>query len=172
MNLQMLSDRFLRMRVVTALTFALGTIASLSAYGQTLIFTDSHHPVENAEGHQVILLDKPQLLDELLSVGLPNDPDAAQKSVLERLYSPEGQKILDELKDAHLGVYLAWAWQIQKIPATVVQGQYVVYGETNVLKALATITRYRNLKGELQTLEKEVSKLPSYRLPQRRSSYE
>ena len=70
------------------------------------------------------------------------DPAQAAAIVQQRLQDG-GTPLQQRLADAYQGVIDAWSLGITRIPAVVVDRRYVVYGETDVSRALARIEEYR-----------------------------
>lgn len=128
---------------------------------QVKVFTDSTIPVSNAGTAQVILLDQPRLLEQQLSAGLPGNQEQAEHTVLTRLQTPEGQGLYQQLIDAHMGVVSAWQLGITKLPAVVVDDKYVVYGQTDVGQAVATINRAKGVGGADNRLQTPSMQLPT-----------
>ncbi|ACL73935.1 MAG: TIGR03757 family integrating conjugative element protein [Gammaproteobacteria bacterium] len=106
------------------------------------VFTDRHHAVEAPVGIHVVKLDAPARIEAELAVNLPADPAQAAVIVRQRLQDG-GTPLQQRLADAYQGVTDAWSLGITRIPAVVVDRRYVVYGETDVSRALARIEEYR-----------------------------
>lgn len=114
-----------------------------SAFAQDVhVFTDSNHPVQASQGVPVLLLDAPARIEAGLSAGVPTDPGQAAAVMRQRLGSG-GATLQRQLGQAYQGVVQAWGLGIAKLPAVVVNGRYVVYGEPDVDRALARIAAYR-----------------------------
>ena len=77
-----------------------------------------------------------------LAAGLPNDPSRAAALVQQRLRDG-GQALQRRIGSAYQGVADAWGLGIAKVPAVVVDRRYVVYGETDVARAVARIESHR-----------------------------
>ena len=71
-----------------------------------------------------------------------NSTDDTATIVRERL-KRGGADLERRLREAYQGVTDAWSLGITRIPAVVVDGRYVVYGEADVERALARIEAYR-----------------------------
>lgn len=121
------------------------TFLSAAAHAETWVITDQAHPVSAPTGVRIIRLDDQPRLEELLSRQLPADPRQAEATIQHFLSSPAGKRLQSELAQAQQGVTDAWSAGVAKIPAVVVDRRYVVYGETDVSKALAQIDRARSL---------------------------
>jgi len=114
-----------------------------NASAQVWVITDSKHPViGNASVQRVIQLDAVQHIETELSANLPADPQQATALVQQRL-NQGGQVLQQRLREAYQGITDAWSLGITTLPAVVVDQRYVVYGEANLDKALATIDQYR-----------------------------
>lgn len=124
--------------VVTALLWAGVTCAGVE------VFTLAGEPVVNAPDTAVVIeLDAPARLDARLSQGLPDDPDRAQQVLQSRMGGPDWQAIVQRYNRAYTGLARAWMLGVEEVPAVVVDGQYVVYGEHDVAAALAEIEQAR-----------------------------
>lgn len=110
---------------------------------ETWAVTDRSLPVNAPTNTRVILLDDQQRLEELLSNELPANPNLAAATIQSYLSSPAGRRLQRDLTQAQQGVTDAWSLGIEKIPAVVVDRQYVIYGETDVTKAVERINQVR-----------------------------
>lgn len=132
-------------RSARSLQSCIGTalfIAATAAQAETLVVTDSLHPVSNSSGARLIELDKPAHLTDELSANLPADPRRAAAAAKQRLSSQEGRRITAELRQAYQDVADAWGLKVRKIPAVVVDRTYVVYGISDVAMAEAMIREH------------------------------
>lgn len=103
------------------------------------VFTISGVPVTNVpDNARVVELDRTARLDLRLSRGVPNNKQAAIKMVKKR-----ARRLKDEYGAAYTGLLRAWRLGVEKVPAVVVDGQYVVYGQADVAQALARIRNAR-----------------------------
>jgi integrating conjugative element protein (TIGR03757 family) len=144
--------RSLRMRslsnfglCVRTASVALGllSLGAQSAWAvDVCVYTDSAHPVAAPPTVRLIRLDEPARLQAALSNDLPRDAAGAAQAVRERL-SAEGDSLNRRLSAAYQGVVEAWSLGILKLPAVVVDGRFVVYGDTDVAHALSLIEQYR-----------------------------
>ncbi|HGW4265478.1 TIGR03757 family integrating conjugative element protein [Stutzerimonas nitrititolerans] len=110
---------------------------------ETIVVTDSRHPVTNTGGARVIELDRAEQLTRALSVGLPANPRLATITAKKRLSSAEGRRITAELRRAYQDIADAKGLQVQKIPAVVVDRTLVVYGLADVAEAEELIDAYQ-----------------------------
>ena len=120
-------------------------LTPLVAQAETWVITDQGHPVSAPSDTRIILLDEQQRLEENLSHELPADPRQAEAAIQRYLVSPAGKQLQNELAQAQQGVTDAWSLRVEKVPAVVVDRRYVVYGEPDVAKAVASIERARSL---------------------------
>lgn len=112
---------------------------SLNAYASVTIVTDSAHPLQNIpENARVIYLDDSIKLHLALSDNLPNDPIQAEQLVKSRI-TALGNSFQQKLQQALQDALMAYQLGITKIPAVIQGNRYVVYGESDVLKALQLI---------------------------------
>jgi integrating conjugative element protein (TIGR03757 family) len=58
-------------------------------------------------------------------------------------FTDGGTALQQRMQRAYQGITDAWSLGITTIPAVVVGGRYVLYGETNIDRALARIAQYR-----------------------------
>ena len=123
----------------------LSAFSTAAAAAEVLAITDSGHPVQVAAGTRVIELDLPARIEAELAAGLPTDPTQAAAIVQQRLRDG-GQDLQRRLGRAYQDVAQAWGLGITKVPAVVVDRRYVVYGETDVPRALARIEEYRRMQ--------------------------
>lgn len=108
------------------------------------VYTDDLHPVTVQPGIavKVIKLDEAQRLQSALSLNLPADASQAAAIARQRL-AQGGANWQARMQQAYQGITDAWSLGIDKVPAIVVNGRYVVYGEADVGKALQLIDQYR-----------------------------
>ncbi|ALM54086.1 TIGR03757 family integrating conjugative element protein [Halomonas huangheensis] len=122
--------------IVTALTW--GGVA----YAGVEVFTVAGEPIINAPASAAVVeLDAPARLDAQISRDLPADPDRAKQVLQSRMSGPEWQATLKRYGEIYTGVARAWMLGIEKVPAVVLDGRYVVYGEPEVRVALEEIDR-------------------------------
>ncbi|WP_342595573.1 TIGR03757 family integrating conjugative element protein [Salinicola lusitanus] len=108
------------------------------------VFTTAGEPVVNVPTFAAVVeLDAPGRLDALISQDLPADPSRAKQVLQSRMSDPEWQRTLQDYGRLYQGVARAWMLGIEKVPAVVVDSQYVVYGEPDVERALEEIEQAR-----------------------------
>ncbi|MEQ5803571.1 TIGR03757 family integrating conjugative element protein [Halomonas sp. H10-9-1] len=101
------------------------------------VFTIAGEPAVNVpSGVAVIELDASGRLDAELSQDLPADPELAEAMMRERMATPEWQEMADRYADSYLGLVRAWQLGVEKVPAVVIDGRHVIYGQPDVAKAL------------------------------------
>ncbi|WP_163560863.1 TIGR03757 family integrating conjugative element protein [Halomonas sp. NO4] len=119
--------------------FGLSACLAGSALAESTVevFTTAGEPVINVpSGMAVIELDAPGRLDAALSQDLPTDPDVAEGLMRERMATPEWQETVDRYADSYLGLARAWQLGVEKVPAVVIDGRHVIYGQPDVEQAL------------------------------------
>lgn len=126
------------------LAFTLAATANAMA-ADVRVFTDRNHPIEAPAGVRVVELDVAASIESALVANLPSDPAQAATIVQQRM-KEGGTALQRRLVDAYQGVTDAWSLRLTKIPAVVVDRRYVVYGESDVRRALASIEEYRRTK--------------------------
>lgn len=82
------------------------------------------------------------MLEAELADNLPTDPERASAIVQQRL-KLGGADMQRRIGTAYQGIADAWSLGVTKVPAIVVDRRYVVYGETDVARAVARIDQYR-----------------------------
>ena len=107
-----------------------------------VVFTLSTIPVR-AGGADVYELDRSEPLAAEIGVGLPRDPERAELEARRRLDSPQGRAMREELASAMAGRALAGRLGVERLPAVVVEGRYVVYGVRDVDRARDLVAQWR-----------------------------
>jgi integrating conjugative element protein (TIGR03757 family) len=113
---------------------------------QTEVFTTTDHQVapSSARGYgsrwpaidlQIYRLDGIQQFEEGLSGNLPTDPESARRAALQRIAQLDEQRTAT-LRSAAAGLAKAMQYGLDRYPATVFDGQAVVYGLTDLDAAL------------------------------------
>lgn len=112
------------------------------------VFTTAGEPAVNVpSGVAVIEFDASGRLDAELSQGLPADPDVAEAMMRERMATPEWQETADRYADSYLGLARAWQLGVKKVPAVVIDGRHVIYGQPDVAEALREAGRLMGQEG-------------------------
>lgn len=118
---------------------------SQTAAADVLVVTDNRHLVQTPAGARIIELDLPLRIEAEIAADLPNDPGEATTLVRQRLLDG-GDTLQRRIGHAYQGVVDAWSLGIAKIPAVVVDRCYVVYGEPDVARAVASIDAHRSAR--------------------------
>lgn len=118
------------------------SIVDASWAADVWVITDRQHPILSVPGVRLIELDAPSRIEAELSRDLP--ADAAKATVIATQRLKEDRARLQQLAAAYQAVVNAWSLGIVKVPAVVVDRQFVVYGEPNVERALQQIARHRS----------------------------
>lgn len=126
------------------LGFVLATTCVPFATADVLAISDAAHPLINSAGTRVLLLDAPDRLEQKLSEGLPADPHQAAAIMQQRMRSASAQQLGRDLAKAHQDVADVWSLGVTKLPAVVVDRQYVVYGQPDVAAAVSSVERFRS----------------------------
>lgn len=125
-------------------TACLTLLTSATAFADDVrIFTDKAHPVTTVPGATIIELDAPAHLVSDLSTGLPVDPQRAEATMRQRLANPTIAERQRRISQAYQAVADAYSLGVAKLPAVVVDGRYVVYGDADTRRALGRIAVYR-----------------------------
>jgi len=94
--------------------------------------------------HHVFVLDDIEKPLAALAFDYPGSDEKARQRANAMLNSPEGQALMAQIKRNAQAVAVAWQSGIEKLPAVLVDEQYVVYGEYDVHAALQRIESYRH----------------------------
>ena len=114
-----------------------------AAAGDVVAFTLSSIPLRAGAGATVHVLDARDAHAEAFGAGLPADPERALAEVERRMASPAGRAALERIASAAAGNALAGRLGIEKLPAVVVDGRYVVYGVRDVARAVERVEAWR-----------------------------
>ena len=123
-------------------------LAVAPASADVVAFTLASIPVE-ADGAAVHELDARDRLAAALGAGLPDNPERALAEVRRRLASPAGRLARERIAGAAAGNALAAWLGIERLPAVVVEGRYVVYGVPDVRRARGLVAAWRRLNERL-----------------------
>lgn len=125
---------------LSTICFVAAAIGCSTALAGVEVFTVAGEPVINVpDTAAVVELDAAARLDARISQGLPADPEHAKQVLHSRMAGPQWQATLVRYAELYTGVARAWMLGIEKVPAVVVDSQYVVYGEPDVQAALEEI---------------------------------
>ena len=126
-----------------ALVWALVLVASPAAgAGEVVAFTLSSMPLR-ASGATVHVLNARDGHAEAFGADLPDNPERALAEAKRRLATPAGRAALARIAEAAAGNALAGRLGIEKLPAVVVDGRYVVYGVRDVVRAVERVAAWR-----------------------------
>ena len=127
-----------------ALVWALALAASpATGAGDVVAFTLSSMPLRTTGGAVVHVLDARDGYAAAFGADLPGDPERALAEARRRMATPAGRAALERLAAAAAGNVLAGRLGIEKLPAVVVGGRYVVYGVRDVARAVERIEAWR-----------------------------
>lgn len=91
------------------------------------------------EADQLTELDAPARIEAEFSRRLQKNYQEAQAQLQSRLQADAHQRLVQVYQD----VAESWRLDVAKIPAVVVDRRYVVYGETDVTRAVARVQQWR-----------------------------
>ena len=98
------------------------------------VFGTSAMSFKNAGNAPIYYLDAVSQLEASLSVGLPPDPQKAQAIVQQRMQAM-GPQLQQRAKNGAIGLARAMQISIDRAPAIVFSGRWVIYGLTDVDQA-------------------------------------
>ena len=129
---------------VSGLALALVAWPGPAAFaGDVMAFTLSSMPLRASGGAAVHVLDARDGHAEAFGADLPDDPERALAEARRRLETPAGRAALERIAAAAAGNALAGRLGIEKLPAVVVDGRYVVYGVRDVARAVERVEAWR-----------------------------
>lgn len=122
------------------------TIAAQAAEGTVWVFTANRLPplqhVDQAE--RLFVLDHADNALRRLSFPNPGSEAAARDKALLIIQSPRGQAAIARMRESAEATTIAWMHGIEKLPAVLVDEQYVVYGVFDVAAAIDQVARFRS----------------------------
>ena len=130
------------MRAALGLALALAASPAAGA-GDVVAFTLSSMPLRATGGAVVHVLDARDAYAAAFGADLPADPERALAEARRRVSSPAGRAALGRIAEAAAGNVLAGRLGIEKLPAVVVDGRYVVYGVRDVARAVERVEAWR-----------------------------
>jgi integrating conjugative element protein (TIGR03757 family) len=113
---------------------------------QLQVFTSAAHPPVGLEALadvatiELYPVDAVARLEETLSAGLPNDPEAAKALALERLQALD-EATIERLNAGASGLALARQHGLDRFPAVVIDGRAIVYGLMDLRQVVALYRR-------------------------------
>ncbi|HHQ6001267.1 TPA: TIGR03757 family integrating conjugative element protein [Morganella morganii] len=108
-----------------------------------VVFTDSHHPPQHADNHQVVYLDAPEQLQAQFFGTLPAE---AERMVKARMLSSSWLTMQPQLMQAYQGGLKAYSLKLAKYPAVVSDDHHVVYGTADVAVAEQLLAEFREAR--------------------------
>ena len=124
------------------------TIAAQAAEGTVWVFTANRLPplqhVDQAE--RLFVLDHADNALRRLSFPNPGSEAAARDKALLIIQSPRGQAAIARMRESAEATTIAWMHGIEKLPAVLVDEQYVVYGVFDVVAAIDQVARFRSAR--------------------------
>lgn len=115
-----------------------------TAWAQTTIYTTSRYPVTDVEpGVQVFVLDEAQRLEQALFPPLADKEQLAEQQARQRMQQPDWKTVEARLTGAYQSLVTAWSLGVEKVPAVVIDGRYVVYGTTDTRQAQQKLDEWR-----------------------------
>ena len=114
-----------------------------AAAGDVVAFTLSSMPLRATGGATVHVLDARDGHAEAFGADLPGDPERALAEARRRVATPAGRAALARIASAAAGNALASRLGIEKLPAVVVGGRYVVYGVRDIARAVERVEAWR-----------------------------
>ena len=132
------------MRAALGFALALAAWPGPAAFaGEVVAFTLSSMPLRAGVGATVHVLDARDGYAQAFGADLPGDPERALAEARRRLATPAGRAALARIAEAAAGNALAGRLGIEKLPAVVVDGRYVVYGVRDVARAVERVAAWR-----------------------------
>ncbi|MEQ9590926.1 MAG: TIGR03757 family integrating conjugative element protein [Parvibaculaceae bacterium] len=103
-----------------------------------VVFTTSAYPIHDPEQRATAIYALDATVQSLSALGeaLPRDPELAQAEVMRRLNDEQWRGRFSAVQHALEGVSEAWMHNITRLPAVLVNDRYVIYGVTDVERAL------------------------------------
>lgn len=133
----------------SALVFLLYMGASTALAAETVwVFTAERLPplqhLDQAD--RLFVLDHADSALRRLSFPNPGSEVAAKDQALLIIQSPRGQAAIARIRESAEATTVAWMHGIEKLPAVLVDEQFVVYGVFDVAAAVDQVKRYRNAR--------------------------
>jgi len=138
-------------RIKLGLVFILAMFTSFAYSADIEIFVKSlqQSRVIPADGYNIEVFDlsEPErIVDQIpMFSNDPKNPSIAMGQANAYFATTEGERIKAKLADAYRGHQLIVSYGVQKLPAVVFErGKFVVYGTTDIRKALFQYNAYKN----------------------------
>lgn len=112
------------------------------------VFTaDRLPPLQNVDqADRLFVLDHADNALHRLSFPYPGSAAAAKNQAMLIIQSPRGQAAIARMRESAEATTIAWMHGIEKLPAVLVDEQFVVYGVFDVKRALTQAARYRDAR--------------------------
>lgn len=131
------------MRLFSPLIFFLFLVSHVAG-AQTVIYTTTRYPVSDTDvDTQVYMLDEAQRLEQSLFPALAGEAQRAEQQARQRMQQPDWKEIEARLTGAYQSLLSAWSLGVEKVPAIVFDGHYVVYGTTDVALAQKKLMQWQ-----------------------------
>jgi integrating conjugative element protein (TIGR03757 family) len=127
----MASQRAFAASIALAAASALGGTAAQAAGARVEAFSVGALPMVNARDASVHHVDALLRLEQQLSANLPSDPSRAHAVVAQRI-AMLGPRLEHAVREGSAGLARCAQLGIQRVPAIVFDGRWVVYGVTDV----------------------------------------
>lgn len=136
------------MRKTLIAALALQACATVAADPMVWVFTAGRLPaLQNVhQADRLFVLDHADDALKRLSFPNPGNNTAAKDRAMVILQSRKGQAAIARMRNSAEATAVAWQHGIEKLPAVLVDGEYVVYGVFDVASAVDQIARYRNAR--------------------------
>ena len=120
--------------------------AQAGEQGTVWVFTVDQLPSlqHTDRADRVFVLDGVDNTLKKLSFANPGDEAQAKQRAMALIQSQDGHAMITRMRHSAEAIAVAWQHGIAKLPAVLVDEQYVVYGVYDVESALAQIARYRD----------------------------
>lgn len=125
-------------------------VLPLSVFAQEnptiIVYSTQYYPVSHTDlASQIYYLDQIEQWEDKVSRQLSTNPSVATQQAEQFFQSAEWKQSENQLKQSYQGLISGWQNGIRKVPAILFlspgQEDSVIYGETNVAKALTTWQR-------------------------------
>ena len=132
--------------LIAALALQAG--ATHAADPSVWVFTADRLPaLQNVDrADRLFVLDHADNALKKLSFPNPSSEVAARDKAMLIIQSPRGQVAIARLRESAEATTVAWQHGIEKLPAVLVDAQFVVYGVYDVTAAVEQIARYRDAR--------------------------
>jgi len=132
----------------TFAAIAIQASAAQAADPSVWVFTADRLPsLQNVDrADRLFVLDHADDALKKLSFHNPGREAAARDKAMLIIQSPRGQAAIARMRESAEATTVAWQHGIEKLPAVLVDAQFVVYGVYDVTAAVDQIARYRDVR--------------------------